>query len=90
MSLFNERDFERSPLIMHSATGMFAIRKGSWKLIAGNGSGGREQPKGRPFAEPWMLVDLETDSIESQDKSKSNPEMFNLLKNELLRIRCDD
>ena len=52
MSLFNERDFERSPLIMHSATGMFAIRKGSWKLIAGNGSGGRGEPKGRPFAEP--------------------------------------
>lgn len=90
MLLFNERDFERSPLIMHSAAGMFAIRKGSWKLIAGNGSGGREQPKGRPFAEPWMLVDLETDPIESQDKSKSNPEMFNLLKNELLRIKGDD
>ena len=90
ISLFNERDFERSPLIMHSAAGMCAIRKGFWKLIAGNGSGGREQPKGLPFAEPWMLVDLETDPIESQDKSKSNPEMFNLLKNVLLRIKGDD
>ena len=30
-------------------------------VAAGNGSGGREQPRGKPFDEPWMLVDLSAD-----------------------------
>ncbi len=83
-------DFDRPPLICHSASGMFAIRDGRWKLIAGNGSGGRQQPKGKPFAEPWMLVDLEKDPGETSNVAKANPEVFAKMKKQLLKIKGDD
>ncbi len=35
-----------APVIHHSANGMFAIRDGKWKLVAGNGSGGRSSRAG--------------------------------------------
>lgn len=57
----------RPPVINHSANGMFAIRDGRWKLVLGNGSGGREAPKGTPFKQPYMLFDLQTDIGERQD-----------------------
>ena len=37
----------RAPVIHHSSGGMFAIRDGRWKLVAGNGSGGREKAVGQ-------------------------------------------
>ena len=80
----------RPPLICHSSGGMFAIRAGKWKLIAGNGSGGRQQPKGKPFAEPWMLVDLESDPGEQSNVAGQNPEVFERLKKELLEIKGND
>ena len=81
---------QRPPLICHSAAGMFAIRDGRWKLIAGNGSGGRQNPKGKPFAEPWMLVDLEADPGETINVSEDHPEVFQRLKESLLEIKGDD
>ena len=80
----------RSPLICHSAGGMFAIRDGKWKLIAGNGSGGREQPRGKPFEEPWMLVNLESDPGETINVADANSEVFERLKSQLLEIKGDD
>lgn len=85
-----ESSFDRSPLICHSASGMFAIRDGKWKLVAGNGSGGRQQPKGKPFAEPWMLFDLDSDPTESTNVSVENPSVFAKLKQQLLAIKGDD
>ena len=35
-------------------------------MIFGNGSGGREQPRGKAFDEPYMLFDLEADPEELQ------------------------
>lgn len=83
-------EFKRPPLICHSSAGMFAIRDGKWKLIAGNGSGGRELPKGKVFAAPWMLVDLEADPGETENVANKNPETFDRLKAELLRIKGND
>nr|MBC8289195.1 sulfatase-like hydrolase/transferase [Planctomycetota bacterium] len=69
----------RPPIIHHSSGGMFAIRSGEWKLVLGNGSGGRQQPRGKPFQKPYFLVNVrhdigETknllDSKENQDKLK--------------------
>ncbi|MCG8651046.1 MAG: arylsulfatase [Pirellulales bacterium] len=82
--------FDRPPLICHSAAGMFAIRDGRWKLIAGNGSGGRQQPKGKPFAEPWILVDLKNDPGERSNVARTNPSVFAKLKEQLLEIKGDD
>ena len=83
-------DFQRPPLICHSAAGMFAVRHGQWKLVAGNGSGGREVPKGKPFDEPWMLFDLQSDPGETTNVAASNPDVFDRLKADLYRIKGDD
>ena len=79
--------FDRPPLICHSASGMFAIRDGKWKLIAGNGSGGRQKPKGRPFAEPWILVNLNSDPGELTNVADENSEVFDRMKKQLLEIK---
>jgi len=51
----------RAPVIHHSSRGMFAVREGKWKLVLGNGSGGREKPVGTPFGRPYQLFDLSAD-----------------------------
>ena len=90
LPLLKGKEFARPPLICHSAAGMFAIRHGKWKLIAGNGSGGREQPKGKPFQAPWMLVNLETDPKEQINQMAHQPELFAQLKTQLMQIKGKD
>ncbi|MGI9473103.1 MAG: sulfatase family protein [Rubripirellula sp.] len=80
----------RPPLICHSSGGMFAIREGKWKLIAGNGSGGRQEPRGKPFQEPWVLVNLDSDPGEVKNAAENNPKVFQHLKESLIRIKGDD
>jgi arylsulfatase A len=68
-----QRPMPRPPVIHHSAAGMFAIRDGQWKLVLGDGSGGREQPRGRPFARPYKLFDLVQDLSEREDVIAQHP-----------------
>lgn len=68
-----------APVIHHSANGMFAIRAGKWKLVLGNGSGGRENPRGKPFAEPYQLFDISTDIGERTDVAAQHPEIVEQL-----------
>ena len=78
--LLTQKSTERGAhVINHSANGMFAIRDGRWKLIAGNGSGGRQAPKGKPFEKPFMLFDLDADLAESNDIATDNPEVVKRL-----------
>lgn len=63
----------RPPVIHHSGSGMFAIRDGQWKLVLGNGSGGREAPKGKSFARPYPLFDLSVDLGEQHDMATRYP-----------------
>lgn len=81
---------ERPPLICHSASGMFAIREGPWKLIAGAGSGGREAPRGKPFEGEWNLINLASDPGERNNVADEHPEVFERLKKSLLEIKGDD
>jgi len=86
--LRGEADAERgAPVIHHSAAGMFAIRDGKWKLILGNGSGGREKPRGKAFAKPFQLFDLEADISETADLAKKNPQLVERLTEQALKIR---
>ena len=78
----------RAPLIHHSGSGMFAIRDGKWKLVAGNGSGGREAPKGEPFERPYQLFDLEADGSERRNVIERYPVVASRLEQELERIRA--
>ena len=89
MSLFHGKDWStpRAPVIHHSAGGMFAIREGQWKLVLGNGSGGREQPRGKPFERPYKLYNLKTDISETQNVIDEHPDIAAKLEKQLLTIR---
>jgi len=77
----------RPSVVHHSVAGMFAIRKGRWKLVAGNGSGGRQKPKGKPFGKPYQLYDLEADLAEAHDVATQHPDIVARLTAELEAIR---
>jgi len=77
----------RPPVIHHSVGGMFAIRDGRWKLVAGNGSGGRQAPRGKPFARPYQLFDLAEDIGERRDVLDTHGEVAQRLEATLDRIR---
>jgi arylsulfatase A-like enzyme len=85
--LLGKKSERGAPVIHHSANGMFAVRSGRWKLILGNGSGGRENPKGEPFKQPYRLFDLSQDLAESQDVAAQHPEIVKRLTEELEALR---
>ena len=66
---------------------MFAIRDGRWKLVAGNGSGGREKPSGKPFERPYQLFDLEIDPSEKRNVYDRHPIVATRLEQALESIR---
>lgn len=74
-------------VINHSASGIFALRSGPWKLIAGNGSGGREKPKGTPFEKPYQLFNLDDDPSEEQNVAAQHLERVTMLTAELEKLR---
>lgn len=76
-----------APVIHHSAAGMFAIRDGRWKLVLGNGSGGRAQPKGKPFGQPYALFDLQADPSETEDLADRHPDVVRDLTTAFERMR---
>ena len=59
-----------------------------WKLVAGNGSGGREAPKGKPFGKPYRLFDLSSDLGERNDLAKAKPDLVRKLTKRLGAIRA--
>ena len=77
----------RPPVIHHSHRGMFAIREGRWKLVAGNGSGGRERPQGSAFGRPFELYDLEADLSETENVYDQHPGVAGRLEDLLEQIR---
>lgn len=80
----------RPPVINHSSSGMFAIRDGSWKLVLGNGSGGRQQPKGKRFTRPYMLFDLSNDLGEQRNVIEEHSERAERMEKALFEIGGSD
>ncbi|MDE0821342.1 MAG: hypothetical protein OSA95_09485, partial [Opitutales bacterium] len=70
--------------------GMFAIRVGQWKLVLGNGSGGRQQPKGRRFQPPWQLFDLKNDPGETANLVSQEPERVQQMEASLFQMLAND
>jgi arylsulfatase A-like enzyme len=75
------KEFQHPPVIHHSVNGTFAIRQGPWKLILSNGSGGREQPAGKPFESPHQLFNLSTDPTEQTNLLRNFPQITSQLSN---------
>jgi len=79
----------RNDLIMHSADGVFAIRRGPWKWIEGIPvdaikPGAR---KSRAAEHKAQLYNLDNDPDETQDVSEANPELVLELSSLLARYR---
>lgn len=83
-------EYTRAPVIHHSGNGMFAVRKGDWKLVLGNGSGGRENPKGESFVEPYQLFNLKNDLSEKNDLITDFPSIAADLEETCLKIKGND
>lgn len=75
------------PVVHHSVGGMFAIRDGNWKLIFGNGSGGREKPRGKNFQKPYQLYDMSVDTAERTNVATQHPDVVERLTSSLEKIR---
>lgn len=84
--LGKQKGWKRAPMIHHSGGAMFAIRDGDWKLVLGNGSGGREKPSGKRFDRPWQLFNLREDLSERTDVYRENPEIAQTLELKALEI----
>ena len=78
---------KRPPVIHHSFAGMFAIRDGQWKLVLGNGSGGRERPQGKPFSKPYTLFNLTDDPAERNNVAEQHPQIVARLEKACEKIR---
>ena len=76
-----------TPTIHHSAGGMFAIRVGDWKLVAGDGSGGRQAPRGKPFQKPYGLFNLAQDIAETTNQIEKQTDVAADLEATLETIR---
>ena len=83
LAVGGERLVPRPPIVHHSGGAMFAIRDGTWKLVAGNGSGGRLHPRGKAFARPYQLFDLTNDLSERNDVSTQESAVVNQLERRL-------
>ena len=79
--------------IHHSLWGMFAVRKGPWKLVEGRGSGGFTFPKqldvekvGGP---PGQLYKLDDDPSETKNVWDDHPDVVRELTDLLKKVRGD-
>lgn|GEM_PF-1566352 len=77
---------KRPGIINQLASGLFAIRRGPWKLVLGSGSGGRQRPKGKSFEKPYHLYNLSNDPSEKVNLIEKNPTVAKELEAELLEI----
>lgn len=76
-------NMEARGVVHHSDAGVFAIRRGKWKLLFDNRGGSRRtNPKDKPVinSTDLLLFDMETDAVESTNLSAEYPEVVESLK----------
>lgn len=85
--LSNETPAQRTHLVHHSIDGTFAVRKGPWKLIAGQNSGGFSKNLPREnvsVSSPGQLYNLDEDPGERNNLYTEQPTIVKEL-DELLK-----
>nr|WP_223860623.1 hypothetical protein [Spirosoma validum] len=70
----------RESTIHHSINGMFAIRKGKWKYVDGQGSGGWSKDESATKELPAQVYDLENDPKETTNLLENQPKIAAELK----------
>jgi len=75
----------RESTIHHSASGCFAIRKGDWKLLIHQGSGGNAYPDFTDES-PVQLYRITDDEGEDQNLHEAHPEIIKELAEDFLKI----
>ena len=82
---------ERGPIIHHSASGQFAIRDGSWKLIvngaSGPSNGSKKKSSRRGAGQRYELYDLQTDPSEASNAADAYPDRVKSMAEMLERIK---
>lgn len=77
-------------LVHHALDGMFAVRRGPWKLIMGLGSGGFSEPRRYaqgPLDPPGQVYNLEDDSREFLNRWRGEPKIVQELAEALQDIQ---
>jgi arylsulfatase A-like enzyme len=74
-------------LVHHSGNGVFAIREGRWKLIAGRGSGGFTRYAPPADAPEGQLYDLVLDPAETRNVYAEHPDVVSRLSKRLRDVR---
>lgn len=86
--LLQEKGYAREATIHHSKTGIFAIRKGDWKLIVSPNSGvtaaGKPEVRKKKLPEE-ILFNLKTDIGEKENVAENYPEKVKELKRLLIK-----
>jgi arylsulfatase A len=71
----------RQAVVHHSIDGLFAVRRGKWKLVLAKGSGGWTQKEAQAKALPDVqLYDMEADPREQSNVQADHPEVVGELK----------
>jgi arylsulfatase A-like enzyme len=82
--LRGESEQSRDALVLHSISGVFAVRRGDWKLIAGPGSGGWSAAD---TSQSVQLYNLRQDPGETNNLAGTHGERVRELESLLSRLR---
>jgi arylsulfatase A-like enzyme len=74
-------------VVHHSINGLFAVRRGSWKFVDGQGSGGWSKDGTGP--DPGQLYDLSTDPAERENLYAKRADVVKELRALLERYRTE-
>ena len=80
---------KRGPVVNQSGGGMLAIRDGKWKLVFRNGSGGRQDPRGKRWEQPYQLFNLKEDLAETTNVAEHHPGQVRQMETSMMELMTE-